>query len=1426
VLLWSSPGWSPGRPASRGSASSGWPASGPRLARQRAAAEASRDRRRAARAAEHAEQAAAKQFADSRATYLAALRGRYGRLDLEILTPKEQDEHRALALRSVYVPQLVRAELPIVELPKELLRRLEEAGEILREDLPDGVDTERLAGAGQVLRQRPAQPVPQVLGDPTQRLVVLLGDPGAGKSTLSRYLTLTLAGEGADEHLAALEGWLPLLVELRAWADPRRIDDSFLDYLDHLYAAEGLGLPAAQLAEYLAEDGRAVMVFDALDEVFDPQVRDDVTRRIAAFATRYPMVRVVVTSRTIGYRRSVLDAAGFRHYSIADLDREQIGAFVTRWYELAIPDDVGEAKSRRRRLLDAVDASSSLRELAGNPLLLTILAIIGRRQELPRDRRSVYAHAAAVLVEHWDVERHLRDGRIPMEYIDRQDKLELLQRVARRMQDSRTSHSGTHILGPDLLIVFEEYLRERYLLTPDRAKPVAKAMLEQFHERNFILSHFGGGVYGFVHRAFLEYFTATDIESRFNRREWTPDQLVTEVYGRHWADPAWHEVLLLVTGMIDVRFSGQAIDFLIDADPSWYLDQTRAPDHLVLALRCLGEVRKLGALAAQGRALLLTLASVMEEASHQLQLFHTVAAYARGAVLAGVRAVGPNWPGREVYLRWYQVRGGRPLTRAIALTGATDLAGMGALLVAALFPDRADVRDAFIADLFCGATSPERQAAAEALAAGWRDDTATQAALRRAVYDDDPRVRQIALRSLTQRHPDAETLTMLLRAASDEQSDVREVALQSLILQWPDRLDVVDLVQRRALTDEYWGVRETALRSLVAALPAMRTVELLCQQATQDTDPGVREAAMRLLAEHWPADPKIVTLIRNRALRDEDERTRAVGVQLLADTWPQHPATLDALRQAATADTTRLPREAAIRALATGWPTEPETRELICAAATATDSDVRKAALHALATTWRDDPTTPAFLHQAVKDNSHEIRQAALQDLATGWPDDPRTLTMIYRAARDSEAEVRQTAIDLLAANWPNDPRCALVVLASASTNRYPPVQAHAVRALAANWPNDPETTTVLHHLATDDKHPDVREAAMLALLRGSTHQPETAKLFAQVARDDQDWNRRRTAADALATTWPNSPEAQALLHEATTGCQPDLWLHRVRALANAGPDTSHLVTLVHHALAVGYPHARRDALQLLGELWPDDPATVTAVLASCADSDAIVRAAAVQTLTTCWPHNPQTLDAVHRAYNAGDHRDRQAAVHALVRGWPQDAQTATLIRHSARTDTDPRVRLAALRVAAAHWVDEPETAVLVHHLANTDPEWSVRQTALRLLGGAWPDSASAAITLRQATTDPDARVRQAAVRVLGTGWPTDPATVSVLHTATTDDGSSVRQVALRTLADAQPTDPATITLLTTRTTTDTDPTVRRLAHKLFAAARRQSIPL
>lgn len=590
------------------------------------------------------------------AAYAVRLGQSYGRADLEVLTPlSEQGEHPPMELRQIFVPQDVRAGLPQRELPKELMRRLVDSGELsLGVDLPPGFElhdgvTERTLVRSQ---QQPRQHVLDVLAAPDSDRTVLLGDPGAGKSTLARYLALALVGVLPAEQLRPLEGRLPLLVELRRYAEERWRERTFEEFLDYLHVTEGLSVPPDVLRARL-KTGQALVVFDGLDEIFDPVVRIEVSRRIGAFATRYLKVRVVVTSRVIGYQGAALNGAGFAPYTLQDLTDTQISQFAHRWYRSACPHDEPLRQRLERRLTDAVSHSRPVRELARNPMLLTILAIIGRRQSLPRDRQGVYRHAVTVLVAHWDQDvKLLKDKAAPeaLAVLGAEERHELLRLLARRMQDGESGIAGNHIHGRELEEIFCTYLEE-YDMPRVQATAAARALVAQLRERNFILSRYGGEVYGFVHRAFLEYLAATDIAYRYKEnREWSPAELIEEVFLRHADDPAWREVLLLLVGQLNESDASAVIDFLLD------LHHERSgpgsdDQMLALAIRALAEVRKVGKLHRQSIAIAQALVFVTE--SRQVPLIGG----ALRSLLPVLSTFNEQWVGRSHYLRWYRRRG-------------------------------------------------------------------------------------------------------------------------------------------------------------------------------------------------------------------------------------------------------------------------------------------------------------------------------------------------------------------------------------------------------------------------------------------------------------------------------------------------------------------------------------------------------------------------------------------------------------------------------------------------------------------------------------------------------------------------------------------------------------------------------------------------
>ena len=345
----------------------------------------------------------------------------------------------------------------------------------------------------------------------------------------------------------------------------RRDEKECNNFLEFFHKCSGVlhHLNQHQLQKQLKE-GNALMMFDGLDEVFDPGKREDVITDIHRFTNEYPNVQVIVTSRMIGYKPQRLRDAEFQHFMLQDLESEQIQDFIHRWHELTFNDEADKIR-KKQRLQKAIENSSSIQELAGNPLLLTMMAILNRNQELPRDRAELYNQASRVLLHQWDVERTLvKDKRLDPITIDYKDKQAMLRQVAYYMQTSEKGLAGNLIKESDLESILQNYLKT---IEVKDARAAAKLMINQLRTRNFMLCYLGADYYAFVHRTFLEYFCAWEFVWQFKETQILDiDELKTEVFGKHWMDESWHEILRLIAGMIDAKFVGQIIQYLMDID--------------------------------------------------------------------------------------------------------------------------------------------------------------------------------------------------------------------------------------------------------------------------------------------------------------------------------------------------------------------------------------------------------------------------------------------------------------------------------------------------------------------------------------------------------------------------------------------------------------------------------------------------------------------------------------------------------------------------------------------------------------------------------------------------------------------------------------------------------------------------------------------
>ena len=762
--------------------------------------------------------------------YFEALSKRYQRLELEGLTQPHREEYLQLRLSNIFVEQSVREDRPPVDLTKEAWDRLRVEREVHDEDLPARefvLASDDLRRRREVYFEKPRLPVLDVITDSRYHRAVILGDPGSGKSTLSRYVLLSLIGPPyvieADEKLRrAFPDYLPLLVELRSFAGLRADHkcDTFLEFLEYLGKTEGWGLNKDALHEHLKNDGRAVVVFDGLDEIFNPEDRETVARQVIGFGLQYPKARIIVTSRIIGLPKKILENGGFTVFTLQDLDQRQVEQFVEQWYSLALVDRPDDARSRRERILHSFGESASIRQLAGNPMLLTIMAIIGKHQELPRERWKLYDHAASVLIEHWDVNRHLRDHHLLASgagFIGEDEKKELLRRLAHRMQSGDGGLAGNFIHKAELEAEFESYLRDRFGKSPADATKIAREMIRQFRERNFILCFHGANSYGFVHRAFLEFFCASAFVYKFEKtQEMTVEELKGQVFGAHWETKEWREVLRLICGMINEKFVGEVVDYLITApnQPLYSEYDRRPPWNIALAGQCLSELKNLDQVNESAERLLMAVCRCFDIAREQQS--QSFAELLKNEIAPTAENIGSNWPRCDWFVEW--------LRGYVTFNSSLVFAEAFGIFVGSV-GSRFEAIHRTILDNLDSTDKEFRFLMVFALAAGWKNNQQTERLLRRlAINDPYQWVRHAASTALAANYRDADGTLELLRDRAVNDHDpaaeaedfsrwmnyVRCMAIEAIAEYWPDHPGTLKLLRERAENDPTEWVRKKA----------------------------------------------------------------------------------------------------------------------------------------------------------------------------------------------------------------------------------------------------------------------------------------------------------------------------------------------------------------------------------------------------------------------------------------------------------------------------------------------------------------------------------------------------------------------------------------------------------------------------------------
>ncbi|MBA2393022.1 MAG: NACHT domain-containing protein [Ktedonobacteraceae bacterium] len=412
--------------------------------------------------------------------------------------------------------------------------------------------------------------------------VVLLGGPGSGKSTITRYLAWSHAAARLPSNAALLDNIpllpgkpVPLRVELHDFSEIRAQypDTSIFVYTTEIVLGRMAIDVNTHMFDVLLKQNALLFLFDGLDEIADSDERRTLIDMIEDIAQRYRGNSILVTSRPVGYELFGFSKRWFTHAIVQELDDEQIHQFLELWYNrvLQLAPLPYEDQKELALLYETLKGNPRLHTLARNPLLLTIITTLHRTERLPDRRVHVYDRCADLLLDTWSRRRGTNERWQDMQMtrdVQRACLAHLGFVLYERFQErEKDTDSGAGVFNGDCLTLtqmqteVEFFLKSRQLFSPEERQIEAERFLELMRTETGLIvkrgrDESGEDLYGFIHRTFQEYFAALDIYFR-QADPPHPDlpgenanTILNTFLTSHLHDPYWQEVILLLFGKL------------------------------------------------------------------------------------------------------------------------------------------------------------------------------------------------------------------------------------------------------------------------------------------------------------------------------------------------------------------------------------------------------------------------------------------------------------------------------------------------------------------------------------------------------------------------------------------------------------------------------------------------------------------------------------------------------------------------------------------------------------------------------------------------------------------------------------------------------------------------------------------------------------